>query len=68
MENKLYGFRYENNELQVSLGARNVAHSHTSYFKLTSVWRARCVDALVKMIGFMCLWVRGTSRIRRNDT
>ena len=68
MESKMYGFPKENDRFHVSLGARDLAQSQKLHLKLTSVWRARCMDFHGKMIGFRCLWGRRIWRNRRNDT
>jgi len=61
----MYGFPYENDRVQVSLGVTHSAKSQNNDLKYASVWIAKCMDFLVKLIGFMCLWVWRTARIHR---
>ena len=56
MESKMYGFLQENDRFHMSLGVTDLAAPQKLHLKLTSVWRAKCMDFLKKMIGFMCLW------------
>jgi len=44
------------------------ANSQNKNLKWASVWRAKCVEPLSKMIGFMRFLVRRTARIRRTGT
>ena len=57
MESRMCGFPQENNTFHVSLGASDLADSQKWHLKLTSVWRAKCMDFLEKTIGFMCLMI-----------
>jgi hypothetical protein len=68
MDRKMCGSPYENDRVQVSLGATLSANSQNRNLKRASVWRAKCVNFLRKMIGFMCRWVRRSARIRRTGT
>ena len=44
MESKMYGFAWENDRFHESLGERDLEDSQKSHLKLTSVWRAKCLD------------------------
>ena len=68
MESKMYGFPSETNRFPVSLGATDLADSQKWHLKLTSVWRANCIDFINKMMGCICLCGRRILRNRRNDT
>ena len=41
----------------MSLGVTDGADSQNIDLKWASVWRAKCMEFLRKMIGFRCLWV-----------
>ena len=64
----MYGFPKENKRFHVTLGATDLAESQKLHLKLTSVWKANCMDFLKKIMGFMLLWGRRIWRNRRNDT
>ena len=68
MDRKRCGFPSGNDRVQVSVGVTLSANSQNRNSKRASVWRARCVDFLMKMIGFRCLWVRRSARILRTGT
>ena len=53
MESKMYGFPKENGRIHVTLGTADLAESQKWHLKLTSVWKAKCLDFVQKMIGFM---------------
>ena len=61
-------FPAENDRVHVSLGATLSANSQNRNLKWASIWRARCVDVLMKMLRFRCLRVRRSARIRRTRT
>ena len=44
MESNMYGCPLENDGFHVSLGAWDLAESQKRHLKLTSVWRAKCMD------------------------
>ena len=66
MESKMYRFHMENKWFLVSLGAMDRALSQKEDPKLASVWKAKCMNVMKKIIGFWCLWVRGTAHFRRD--
>jgi len=57
MESEIYGCPDADNRVQVSLGVTHSAKSQKKDLNQASVWRAKCMDSIRKMIGFMCLWV-----------
>jgi hypothetical protein len=65
---KMCGFLQKNDRVQVYVGATLSANSQNRNLKWASVWRAKCVDFLRTIIGFRCLWVRRSARIRRTGT
>ena len=54
MESKRFEFPYESDRVRVSLGVTHSAKSQKNDLKYASVWRAKCMDSLRKMIGCMC--------------